>query len=126
MFFEYSVCYFSIMFLSTFARFPSTIRDSYVKCIHFIKHHLSLCCFILHFISLPFRFLPPLRDRVVHRDFFFDLWRLVRPQGYYQDLRSILMHPRSPCMKSRSPTQARARLDFQEARRGTPTNAVND
>jgi len=87
--------------------------------------------FIPRFISPP----PPrplpslrLRDRVVRpSSFFFVSRQLVRPQAYYQDLRSILMHPRFPaCSRNRQHARARAdaRLDFQEARRGMPTSST--
>jgi len=64
------------------------------------------------FLRLP-RPLPLLGDRRLRcpsrvSSLFFDPQRLVRPQGYYQNLQPILMHPRSPYAAAIANTRARA------------------
>jgi len=78
---------------------------------NFVENHLL---FMLLYFSIFSPLSVTLWNRVVHQVFFFfNFQRLVRPQGYYQDLRSIL-HPRSSCMQSRSPTQRAARFPGSE------------
>lgn len=83
------------MFLLIIARFSSMFL--LVKSAFQFRRESSLLCVTLFRALFPYLFHFHRSEIASSTKFFpLNLRRLVRPQGYYQDLRSILMHPRSP------------------------------